>query len=77
MPERTQQKSANTIGFSDFARCVIQGRFEGASITMDTGVDAAQRDRAQTGVEPGGGTPHTRSAQPMIHHPRSARLAYL
>ena len=38
MPERTDQKSTKTVEFSNFGRRVVQGRFDGGSMTSDAGV---------------------------------------
>jgi hypothetical protein len=38
MPNRTKDESTKTVEFSNFGRRVVQGRFDGGSMTSDGGV---------------------------------------
>ena len=38
MPNRTEQKSPTTVEFSNFGRRVVEGHFDGGSMTSDGGV---------------------------------------
>jgi hypothetical protein len=66
MPERTDQKSTKTVEFSNFGRRVVQGRFDGGSMTSDGGVMLLNETDRKLGL--------TQAAARCIPDPRSPLL---
>ena len=66
MPERTQQKSTKTVEFSNLGRRVVEGRFDGASMTSDGGVMLLNETDRKLGL--------TQAAARCIPDPRSPLL---
>jgi hypothetical protein len=66
MPERTEQKSTKTVEFSNLGRRVVQGRFDGGSMTSDGGVMLLNETDRKLGL--------TQAAAHCIPDPRSPLL---
>ena len=77
MPERTPQKSTKTVEFSNFGRRVVEGRFDGASMTSDGGVMLLNETDRKLGLTqaPARCIPDPRSPLLITHGQRTGRCA--